>query len=284
MVNFNGALLPDTALFLNHTNRAFRYGDALIETIRVVAGVPVFWEDHYFRLMASMRMLRMEIPMNFTMGFLEEQFGGLLAANEMQTGSALIRMTVFREGLGGYLPGDRAVSFCMEAQKLGSDRYRLGEASYEVELFRDYFVNPDMLSNLDTTTKVVKVLGSIYAYENGYDGCLLLNQQKQVVEALTGNLFIVNGNTIKTPPLKDGCTKGIIREKIITVLKGSTEFDFEEVSISPFELQKADELFVADIGNGIRAITKYRKKVFGNSVAKRVLEKLNALAEEGSRG
>jgi branched-chain amino acid aminotransferase len=32
-----------------------------------------FWEDHYFRLMASMRIMRMDIPMDFTMEFLEAQ-------------------------------------------------------------------------------------------------------------------------------------------------------------------------------------------------------------------
>ncbi len=36
-------------------------------------GKILFWEDHYFRLMASMRIMRMEIPMNFTMEFLEAQ-------------------------------------------------------------------------------------------------------------------------------------------------------------------------------------------------------------------
>ena len=45
------------------------------------AGKIYFWEDHYFRLMASMRILRMEIPMNFTQEYLEKQILATIEAN-----------------------------------------------------------------------------------------------------------------------------------------------------------------------------------------------------------
>ena len=61
MVNCNGALQAADKAIFTHNNRAFKYGDALFETVRYVNGTLFFWEDHYFRLMASMRILRMEI-------------------------------------------------------------------------------------------------------------------------------------------------------------------------------------------------------------------------------
>ena len=70
MVNFNGKLIVSGSDFINHNNRGLRYGDALFETIRTVNGTIFFWEEHYLRLMASMRILRMEIPMHFTMEIL----------------------------------------------------------------------------------------------------------------------------------------------------------------------------------------------------------------------
>ena len=48
--------------------RGLLYGDAVFETIKGVNGQLFFWEDHYFRLMASMRILRMDIPMHFLDG------------------------------------------------------------------------------------------------------------------------------------------------------------------------------------------------------------------------
>jgi len=278
MVNYNGELLPDNLSFLNQRNRGLRYGDSLFESLRTVKGKLFFWEDHYLRLMASMRMLRMEIPMNFTMEFLDEQIRAVVAANQLSDAAARIRITVFRNDGGLYLPETNAISYCIEAGAMENSFYILEETHYEVELFKDYYVNADMLSTLKTNNKIINVVGSIFAKENDYDNCLLLNNDKQVVEVLNGNLFLVKDNSIKTPPLKDGCLNGIIRKKLIEMLKKLEEYELQESSISPFELQKADELFMTNSIIGIRPITKYRKKVFADTVAKDLLGKLNAMA------
>ena len=282
MVNFNGNLLSDGSLFLNQKNRGLRYGDTLSETLRVINGRPIFWEDHYLRLMASMRILRMEIPMNFTMEFLEEQVLKTIMASKLGESPALVDILIFRDGAGAHLPRSNDVAFCIEVGELESPFYISKGGSYEVELFRDFYVNHDMLSTLNTSNKILNVVGSIFAKENDYDDCLLLNQQKKVVSALNGNLFLVTGNTIKTAPPKDGCTDGIARKRIIKLLEDSEDYRFEESSISPFELQKADEMFLTNIENGIRPITKYRKKEFANSVSKKLLVKLNELVDQQS--
>ena len=72
MINFNGSIVSNDANLLTH-NRSFLYGDAVFETVKIVNSKILFLEDHYFRLMSSMRIVRMEIPMNFTLEYLEEQ-------------------------------------------------------------------------------------------------------------------------------------------------------------------------------------------------------------------
>jgi branched-chain amino acid aminotransferase len=49
------------------------------------------------------------------------------------------------------------------------------------------------------------------------------------------------------------------------------------IILEPFDLQKADELFITNVIQGIRSITKYRKKTFENSLAKELHLRLNAL-------
>ena len=278
MVNYNGNLLEENTQFLDHQNRGLRYGDALFETMRMVSGKLFFWEDHYLRLMASMRVLRMEIPMDFTMEFLESKISETVEANSLSNSQARIRFTVFREKGGLYLPTTNEISFCIEALPLKNPFYVLSEDAYEVELFKDFYVNADMLSTLKTNNKIINVVGSIFAKENDYQNCLLLNSSKQVIEALNGNIFLVKNGVIKTPPLKDGCLNGIIRKKLIDILGKIEGYKFEEASISPFELQKADELFITNSIAGIQPITRYRKKEFGSTVAKELLGKLNATA------
>ena len=73
MINLNGTLYSEETAKLSIRNRGLLYGDAVFETIKGVNGQLFFWEDHYFRLMASMRIIRMEIPMHFSMEFLVSQ-------------------------------------------------------------------------------------------------------------------------------------------------------------------------------------------------------------------
>ncbi len=281
MINFDGKLLAKEVDFLNHENRGLRYGDSLFETIRVVNGNTFFWEEHYLRLMASMRILRMEIPMNFTMEYLEDQIFKTINASDIEVKSVRVRLTVFRKNGGLYTPETNNVSYLIEVKALHSPFYVIEDATYVVELFKDFYVNPDMLSTLKTNNKILNVVGSIFAKENKYQNCLLLNTNKSVVEALNGNLFLVKGNVIKTPPISDGCLNGIIRNKLIAILAKIEDYTFIEESISPFELQKADELFVTNAIVGIQPITKYRKKDFETAVSKNLLGKLNAMARLG---
>lgn len=281
MHNFNGSLHSKDTTFLTTQNRGFRYGDALFETIRVGNGKVYFWEDHYLRLMASMRIIRMQIPMTFTMEYLEAQIQDTITANELQNTAARIRITVFRNDGGLYTPTTNDVSFHIEATALNTPFFQLSAEEYEVELFKDFYVNPDMLSTLKTTNKMVNIVGSIFAQENGFQNCLLLNSDKKVVESLNGNLFMVKGNTITTPPKSDGCLNGIIRKKLMEMISKLEDYTLEEKSISPFDLQKADELFVTNAIVGIQPIYKYRKKKFVATTAAQLIGKLNAAARLG---
>lgn len=275
MINSNGELLSEQEAKLSVFNRGLAYGDALFETIKTLNGKILFWEDHYFRLMASMRILRMEIPMTFTPEFLESQILELVSHHNSDSNSFRVKFTVFRNQGGFYTPNSNAVSYFITAEPLPTDLYLLNTSDYRIELFKDFYITPGLLSTLKSNNKLLNVLGSVYAKENQYDNCLLLNTNKNIVEALNGNLFLVKDNVIKTPPLEDGCLKGIMRKQILEIIGKIPDFECVEASISPFELQKADELFVTNVIQGIQPITSFRKKNFTNHVSQSILAKLN---------
>ena len=277
MININGHLTSSSEASLSVLNRGLAYGDALFESIKSLNGKILFWEDHYFRLMSSMRILRMEIPMKFTPEFLESQIIELLSFNVSNSNSFRVKLTVFRKYGGFYTPETNDINYLISADPLESDLYPLNSSEYKIELFKDFYVNPGLLSTLKTNNKVLNVLGSIYAKDNQYDNCLLLNLNKSIVEALNGNLFLVKGNIIKTPPLSDGCLNGVMRKQLIEILNKSSDYEFIEDTISPFELQKADELFITNIVQGIQPITIFRKKLYTTAVSQNILAKLNML-------
>jgi len=278
MVNFNGNIVSTQEYLISINNRGLNYGDALFETIKVVSDKILFWEDHYFRLMASMRILRMEIPMNFTMEFLENEIKKTINSFENPSEAYRVKILINRKEGGKYTPITNGIDYFIIVESLDTPFYVFKEETYQIGLFKDYYIQSNLLSTLKTTSKITNVLGSIFAKENGFQNCILLNDQKQVVEALNGNIFMVNGDTIVTAPLTDGCLKGIIRKQIISICNQSKELTLIEKSISPFDLQKADELFITNVIVGIQSVTNFRKKQYETKVAKEILQKLNVMA------
>lgn len=275
MINFNGTLVAQDSNILTQ-NRGFLYGDAVFETVKIVNSKVLYLEDHYFRLMASMRVVRMEIPMNFTMEYLEEQ---LLALTDKLaiSDSARARITVCRNDGGYYLPLENTVSFLVHATALDSVTYSFEQKEYEVDLFKDFYITKQLLSSIKTTNRILNVTASIFANENALDNCLLLNDSKNVVEAIQGNIFMVVGNKLVTPPVSEGCLNGVMRKQVLKLAKTIVGIEVVEEVISPFELQKADELFITNVIKGIQPITKYRKKTFKLDVSRLLIVKINEL-------
>ncbi|WP_396174903.1 aminotransferase class IV [Flavobacterium sp.] len=274
MINFNGVIL-DSDFQLSVNNRSFLYGDGVFETLKIVDNTILFFEDHYFRLMASMRIVRMEIPLSFTLEFLESQILSLVNQLAIEN-SARVRITVYRNEGGYYAPNQNSVSYVVQAAPLSDKTYTIEKSNFEVDLYKDFAVTKQLLSTLKTTNKMVHVTASIFAKENQLESCLLVNDSKNVIEAISGNLFMLMGNTLITPPISEGCLNGIMRKQIITLAKQFETIDFVEREISPFDIQKADELFITNVIQGIQPITKYRKKEFEIKLALQLLEKLNA--------
>ncbi|WP_293874086.1 aminotransferase class IV [Flavobacterium sp.] len=277
MINFNG-VVQSSDLQVSIFNRSFLYGDGVFETLKVVNNKILFFEDHYFRLMASMRIIRMEIPMTFTLEFFEQQILDLVKRNNLEN-SARVRFTVFRNQGGYYLPSVNSVSFVIQASALTHKKYHFDLSPFEVDLYKDFVVSKQLLSTLKTANRIIHITASIFAQENQLNSCLLINEAKNVVEATNGNLFMLMGNTLITPPISEGCLNGIMRKQIMVLAKQINNIDMVEMEISPFDLQKADELFITNVIVGIQPIKKYRKKEFRVQFSKQLVEKLNLIIE-----
>lgn len=280
-INYNGALISAEDNILALHNRAFAYGDAVTDVSKYSYQQLLFWEEHYLRLMAGMRVLRMNIPMSFSMEYIEEEILKTIRSNALESQPVRVRISIFRKSGNTYTPTNNDIEYLIETQPLSSAFYVLNEEPYEVELFKDFYIQPDLLANIKHTNRIVNVLGSIFAQENDYQNCILLNSQKNIAGALDGNIFLVNGNTLKTPALTDGAVNGITRKMLIKSLQKVGDYQVEETSISPFELQKADELFITNSLIGIQPVSQYRKKTYTHTATKSLIGKLNTIARFG---
>ena len=175
MINYNGNFKDH--YFDDFTNRAFLYGDSVFETIKVVNNKIMFWEEHYLRLMSSMRILRINIPPFYTPDFFENQIIKTIIKLD-KSFSGRVRLTVFRDGKGYYMPEINEPTFVIAANKISEIFFKINTGSYKIDLYKDFKVQSNLLSNLKTNNKVLNVIASIYANDNGLDNCILLNEKK----------------------------------------------------------------------------------------------------------
>ncbi len=279
MINYQGDIIELKALPVQEVKRATMYGDAVFETIRMRDNKLLFVEDHYFRLMASMRILRMPIPMEFTPEFFVDEANRL--AEEVAVTDGRLRLQVVRKSEGKYTPDDNnECVWWMELEELGSQDYTWTSKGLKVDLFKDHYIQPGLLSTLKSSNALPYVLAGIFAKENGFDAMLLVNDKKMLVEANAANVFVLKDNILKTAPLEDGPLRGVFRKNLIGWAK-EIGLEIKEESINPFELQKADEIWLTNTISGVQWVEKYRKRTYKGDKAKELIEllqrKLNVL-------
>lgn len=272
MINHNGALTSSQTPVFTAQNRGFLFGDAVFETLRYSQRHIHFWEDHYFRLMSAMRVFRMDIPMTFTPEFLEQECLRVIQAQSEISSAWRIRLTVYRKDGGAYLPTTRDIDYVISVKPLDSEYY-LSAEEYKVQLFNDYYLQKSMLSNLKSNNKALQVIGSIFMQEQGFNNGILVNDEKEVVEFLNGNLFIVEDGKLRTPPITSGCLDGIMRKQIIRIAK-KLDISCVEEPISPFDLQRVQELFMTNTIVGIQPVSKYRRTTYDKSITLKLQQEL----------
>jgi len=271
MINFNGTI-TDQSDQIKH-NRAFLYGDSVFETLRIIDNKIIFWEDHYFRLMSSMRIIRLDIPDNYSPDFLQEN---ILKLHRLvsKNGHSRVRINVFRFSKGKYSPFENTASFIISCEDIINSEYIINRGDYAVDLFKDYYLDSQLISSLKTNNKIINVVASIYAKENGLNNCILLNKEKFVAEFINSNIFIIKNDQIFTPSLNSGCLNGVLRKNLINILKKHS-FTICEKDISTFDLTQSDEIFGTNIVQGLFSVSKYRKKDYSNNISKQIIKLLN---------
>lgn len=249
---------------------AFMEQTVLTESIRIKKGKLLFWEEHYLRLMASMRILRMQIPMDFTLSYLENQLLDYCEKIQPTAFSGVVKIHVVAAKKPTTDLPIPASLFSISAEK-GKGNFSYKHDDHPIDLYKDHYLSKGLFSSLESVHAQWRNMAWVYAYENSLSDGIVLNEDKQLVETLRGTLFLVKGNTVFTPSLASGCRKTVYRSLLTTLLSENDAFELLEEEISPFAIQKADELFVLTGVEGIYSIGQYRKKRFKSEQTQKIL-------------
>lgn len=240
-------------------NRAFLYGDAVKASFFVRNSQLIMAEESYFFLMASMRKMRMNIPLSFTYDFFVELF----VANVINKGvtNGIIQILMYRN-LGKDFLQKADISFYAEVDE-HKDVLAI-QGNYEMDLMKEINVNTNLLSNIRVHFPE-NTYAEIYAKENDLDDVILLNPNKRIARSISGNLLFLEGNTIKIPKQSEGAYISPLMENFVTFIHKNNLAEIQEAEMIAFESQKAEEVLMMSDEKGIFAVSKIRNKIFGKS-------------------
>lgn len=276
-INYNGSIVDATQPVLSYSNRAFRYGDALFETIRLMNGEILYFEKHLSRLKSGMKYLGMSWHDDFNFQNLYLLIRHLDQVNDLK-GNGRIRIEVFREGGGFYTPESNNVSYLIEANSLNEKEYRLNETGLKVDFFNEIKKPLNRLSNLKSSNALCFVMASMHRIKSAMDDCIILNTEGNIAEAISSNIFIVSKEDVITPSVEQGCTAGVMREVVIELLKEKGKKVIES-KIAQDDLLRADELFLTNVIDGIKWVGAIRDRRYFNVLSKWLMQEVKALQE-----
>ncbi len=171
-----------TSEALHVKNRAFMLGDAVKVSFFVRNGELVMDEECYFFLMASMRKMRMNIPLTYTLEYFQSLFQKEIIEDAgIQNG--IINFQVFRNNDGTTL-SKSSVSYFYEVQQM-NDFLDVHQRPLELDLIKEINVNNNLLSNIRVHCPE-NIYGGIYAQENDLDDVILLNPNKRIARTTSG--------------------------------------------------------------------------------------------------
>ncbi len=274
-VNFNGNIIEAGQPIFTASNRAFRYGDAVFETIRLMNGEILFFEKHLSRLQRSMELLGMNDHIDLTFHNLYLSIRHLDQVNNLK-GNGRIRLEVFRNDGGLYTPQTNNVSFLIEVSELSNRNFQLNESGLKIDLYTDIKKPVSRLSNLKSSNALYYVMAGLYKNKTNSGDCLVLNTDGRIAEAISSNIFIVKDGVFSTPGLEEACVAGVMREVLISHLRDQSKV-VEERGITIDDLIQADEIFLCDVIHGVRWVGAFRTKRYFNSVSTKLINELNKI-------
>ncbi len=274
---YNGHVISLYEPAISFSNRAFRYGDSLFESIRFTNGRIMFLADHVKRIKLGMTTLRMNVPAEFTAANIEQLILHLLEQNDIKK-EARIRLTVFRNEGGFYTPETNDISFLIETETIESSGYTLNQKGLWVDVYAEIKKPITKISNIKTGSALLYVMAGITKTSLKLDDCLLVNDNGNIIESINSNIFVVKNGTLYTSPVTDGCIDGVMRKQVLDIAAQHKILTFEQ-SLTVHTLTNGDEVFLTNSIKGIQWVGQFKNKFYTNQKSVFFTEKLNELAK-----
>jgi branched-chain amino acid aminotransferase len=264
---YNDKVYASNTPIISAGNRSLRYGDGLFETMKMLKGRIVNEAFHFERLFAGLSMLQFDVPKHFNRALLRGKIHDLAGKNN-HAGSARVRLMLFRGNGGIFDPENLRPNYIIETWSLPNEM-ALNENGLVVDVFPDAQKSVDKFSNLKSNNYLPYVMAGLFAKENKWNDCIVLNSYGRICDSAIANVFIVEQNKIVTPPLSEGCVAGVMRRWMLEKLNPE-KYTIVERKLSVSDLLNADEMFLTNSIYQLRWVGSFRGKKFDNKISQEI--------------
>lgn len=275
----NGEILPAKHAQLSLCNRAFRFGEGIVEEMRSTGIRVPFFKDHFERLSKALSVLGISFLSAFTEDELRRSVELLIHRKKLYNINK-VRLTLWREDDAQLLPEKVKVQYLIEAEGLDEKTFTLNEKGLNAGVFTGAYKAKSYLSSYHTTDSLFTMQALRFAKTENFDACLIVNPEGKIVEEATSNIFFANGKTIYTPAIAGGCVDGIMRQKVLDLADDEGYVIIETEPLLPSFIFEVEEVFLTNDVYGIRWVGGYKHKRYRRKRSVDFVYKLNQLFEK----
>ena len=236
-------------------DRGLAYGDGVFRTLRIKAGKPVCWQQHYEKLQQDCSALRIPCP-SAVMLFSElNQLG-----KQQSDGVAKIIIT---RGIAarGYAPTPGEPTRILSISPFPQYPEENSKQGIRVHVCKTRLGHQPLLAGIKHLNRLENVLAASEIQSQDVSEGVVSDMSGSVISGTRSNLFMVRKGGLYTPNLNRCGVSGVQRKRVMQWAKhhgitcNVTEFKLEE-------LVQADEIFLVNSVFGlwpIREILEYRR-------------------------
>ncbi len=259
MININGEVYSNYNTIPQNFIKSFITNPVFDFKLRWEGNHIIFWEQHYFMMMSQLRRLRLVIPMEYTLDYFVKEIEKLfIDSNEKYLMIHLKYANINESTINNFQPNLILAIFTTKAKSFINQDF---SSIKEMSLFKDYNLTDQEFGSISYIQKDIKRIASIESFENNCDDNIILNNKKNVVGSVLGNVFLLQEGKIICPPVNIGKESIVLSDLFIEYLKNNN-IDFSYESFGVFELQIAQEMSVLSLDKGISPVSSYRKKIY----------------------
>lgn len=220
-------------------DRGFQYGDGLFETMALVNGAPLLWDQHMQRLSHGAVRLGINAPPESQLRFEAEQLGHGVE-------HAVLKIILTR-GISrrGYAPDKQAQPTRTVSLSPWPD-YPAEQRTHGVaaQFCRTMISRNRATAGIKHLNRIEQVLARAELEQNCREG-LMCDEFGHVIEGTMTNLFIVSQDRLLTPDLSHSGVEGVMRG---LVLERAVELSLEArvMDINKSDVLQADEVFLTN--------------------------------------